>query len=625
MKKTLFVLSLLTINFFYAGMVYSAEINPSEEELWGKVSTLNDQLERLIDNFRHPQNNNNQPMTEEYRSEFGKKKNNLMEALFESSSTFWAKYPDSIYYEKNVSLLCKTLLFISRNDTADEKIIFGVMDNILEDKKLPAISAVALCEAKFENLRSKLDHGGDYIPIIQEMEKSVLELIRRYPNEKDCVFMLMEVGREAEGKDKEYAKKIYREMGDLGNADTKRFAEGAIQRLEIHSKPISLKFTALDGRKVDLEKMRGKVVLIDFWSTQCGACVLEMPDIKKVYDNFHKKGFEIIGISMDDEKNKKDLVKLIKDKEISWPQFYDGKGIENEISSKYGISVEPTMWLVDKKGMVVNTDARPSYYLTERIEQLLNDLPVNGNSAIFKKEYMLDKAENVKFLHPKYNMDRLAFVLNDHIPNGYSGMPDSLLFQWDNHLIEKEISNNQQGFTIEEILNSLQIYPFTIQGDKDILRIRCVGDFVVRRDISYELALQELEKIFQGDLHLPVKFGFKDNQEKVIVIRGNYQPKLFPDRQNLCIYSEKPSPPKVWIEKGNFQQLTRGLENYLKERFINETQFSLTESLSWAYNYMENGEQRNTQKILQHLTEQTGLTFTEETRTVPVLFVEKTQ
>lgn len=136
---------------------------------------------------------------------------------------------------------------------------------------------------------------------------------------------------------------------------------------DLKSKPLDIKFTAVDGREVDLAKMRGKVVLIDFWATWCGPCVAELPNVLKAYKELHPKGFEIVGISLDSDKGK--LEKFVADKGMEWPQFFDGKGWKNEIAVTYDIHSIPAMWLVDQKGMVVDTSARAG--LEEKVAKLL--------------------------------------------------------------------------------------------------------------------------------------------------------------------------------------------------------------------------------------------------------------
>lgn len=119
---------------------------------------------------------------------------------------------------------------------------------------------------------------------------------------------------------------------------------------------VELKFHPVKGANVNLADMKGKVVLIDFWATWCGPCVAELPNVIAAYNKLHEKGFEIIGISLDSDKGT--LTKFIKERNMAWPQYFDGKGWDNEISTRFGVSSIPAMWLVGKDGKLVSTNVR---------------------------------------------------------------------------------------------------------------------------------------------------------------------------------------------------------------------------------------------------------------------------
>jgi peroxiredoxin len=82
----------------------------------------------------------------------------------------------------------------------------------------------------------------------------------------------------------------------------------------------------------------------------------EMPNVISAYKKYHDKGLEIIGVSLDQDKEK--LTTVLQNQGITWPQYFDGQGWQNKVSTKYGIQSIPANFLIDKKGNIIGKDLR---------------------------------------------------------------------------------------------------------------------------------------------------------------------------------------------------------------------------------------------------------------------------
>lgn len=202
---------------------------------------------------------------------------------------------------------------------------------------------------------SKMTNGME--AALEVYAKGARQLRQEFPKLDEPYEMLLAVAMKAsDDKGRVLAREIVESTASEG---VKAQARAILKKLEMLGKPFALKFTAMDGREVDFGRMKGKVVLVDFWASWSGPYVSEWPKFKTAYEKWHSAGCEIVGVSFDLEKEP--VENFIAKEKVGWPQYFDGQGWKNKIGMENGIKSLPSLWLIDKKGVLRDQNAREQF------------------------------------------------------------------------------------------------------------------------------------------------------------------------------------------------------------------------------------------------------------------------
>ncbi len=221
------------------------------------------------------------------------------------------------------------------------------------DSQLVAYLAYRILLAQYAN-EMRDAKTEDHEKLQEKWLKDLEDFATKYPTADDTPDALLQlaIAEEFAGHVKE-SKKWYEQLtskhGETG-AGTR--AEGALRRLDMEGKPFTFSASGLKGKAISSADFRGKVLLVIFWSTWCKPCTEDLPQIRALYDKYHAKGFEILGVNLDSTLEPVDG--YLSENKVVWPQVYEPGGLESGPAMRFGIISLPTMFLVGSDGKVVS-------------------------------------------------------------------------------------------------------------------------------------------------------------------------------------------------------------------------------------------------------------------------------
>lgn len=318
---------------------------------------------------------------------------------------FWARHPDDSrryewllntvskapHYFRDIAEAMRTYRTIkSVNGLFDEdaalawKRRFGAMKT--EFRAAPSVSEAQREQLEFRELESAAYAGFAYHRTMSKTEafeafESFDIFGRKYPSFTDGrITAVLANILYTDVLTLEEQARLVALLSDNPHGQIRKFALNRQHLLDLQKTPLTGGFMALDGRAVDFGAWRGKVVVIDIWSSWCHPCVGELPKLKQFYDKYHSMGVEMVGVSADTSHTRDGLLKVISKYGVDWPNWFSPE--EHHLySGDLGINILGSKIVLDRDGKLVATGGLHGGMLEQSVCHALGLEPLPAEEA----------------------------------------------------------------------------------------------------------------------------------------------------------------------------------------------------------------------------------------------------